>query len=229
MEMAGALVDPWDRLHSAHERGIFDEAEFDRVWDDAANRHGPVAAARAACDRAGIVKVGPCLHAGEAACHPWRTPWGAVQAFLLAAHKAADMRAVGTRRKGMAGLEGGYDETASLRLLRSKKLPPEHGGALRTAMMGGAFGNARAAHWGQRGAGCPWCQEQSETLWHRIWRCPKWEAPRLRALAAHSLSALRRRLPEVTLTTGILPAQHALVAELRAAEASSQWPTALDT
>ena len=90
----------------------------------------------------------------------------------------------------MRGKEGGVDTPATLHLLQRGKLPAAQQGALRTAMMGGTFGNATAHRRGQQGQACPHCGDARETTWHRVWQCPRWETQRVQALGSLTAEAV---------------------------------------
>ena len=90
--------------------------------------------------------------------------------------------AVGGRRPMFAQLAEGLDRQATLRLLKKGTLSSTQHGALRNCMMGGLFGNARAAKWNGSDRRCTRCGQADETVRHRLWECPAWERLRSKTL-----------------------------------------------
>ncbi len=129
------------------------------------------------------------------------------------------MQALGARRAEFRALCGGVDRYAALRLFRGAHLAPDEQGALRAVLAGGVVPQARAAKWCGLEV-CPFCRREPETLWHRFWACPRWEAGRAAVLRLPPGAAAdwARRLPAGVATTSLLPQDAALAALQRSVE-----------
>jgi len=145
----------------------------------------------------------------------------------VAAVQRDDIRNVASRRRDFAHLVHSLDSWATTKLLRSGQLSPAEAGALQTFIGGGAIPQALAAKCAAGGSRCcPHCGLAEETLEHRLWQCPVWDAAREAALLLEpSLGlagpqALRALLPQGVALTGTLPLNRELADARSRAEAA---------
>ena len=96
--------------------------------------------------------------------------------------------------------------------------------ALRVLMTGGAVTQSIASKWVPGGKICPHCKLADETLYHRLWQCPRWQAVGDAELHGCTLARLQRHFCNSTLCTGLVPSDALCRAAAAIERATANWP-----
>jgi len=221
------VVKPFHILQEVLRHGAFSMRELAMLWALDGLSSGPLHACRQALDLAGAtLEPFHTLWVGGQALQWAETPKALLQDVLVQAYHHARWAGLAARRPRYTFIQQGVDLAATRRYERAK-LTEARRAALRSVVVGGAFGQSTAARWCSRGALCPFCEEEPETLEHRFWRCPCWEGRRRQELGEWSVERLRAVLGDDVLVTGIMPTDVALVRAQAAYEATAAWPAPL--
>ena len=91
-------------------------------------------------------------------------------------------------------------------------------------MTGGTVTQSVASKWVPGGKLCPHCKLADETLFHRLWHCPRWQMVRNNELQGYTLARLQHHFCNDTLCTGLVPSDALCVAAAATERAAAVWP-----
>ena len=239
--MAVSVVTPWTFLRQALLNHVITEDDADELILRSTDRVGPVAAARDALRRAGL-QYGPGVNlvCGRVSLRLVDAPAKLLQMAVLTQYRAQQLIQVCDRRPFFRPLRDGVDHQLSMAPYRAqrprrgphpgpgavdlKPLTEAQAACLRLLNTGGAFTQSTVARWKPGGDLCPHCRLARESLKHRLLWCPRWDLLRLRHLKGQTVPSLLAVVPEITMLTGLVPVDAALLAAQRTAEAAATWP-----
>ena len=211
------MVLPMHTLAKAVAYGDLTVADWGRLLRDDTRRVGIAAAARTALREAALeVRQAPLRLQGadgEALrLSPWPPP-ARVARFVHAAWKRQQWRELRRRRKDFADVPMPDAEAVAAEVARER--PVDQAAALRAVLAGSAIPQTVAAKWTGTEL-CPYCRAGPETLYHRLWECPAWEAQREGPSRDRA-----RRVPEAMRRSLVLPRNEEEEAARRLAEGAA--------
>ena len=224
--LAGSVVRPWLFLTDAIDRGVLQLGEVQWLWTAGKGSTGPLACAKVALRRAGVsADAGLTQLQSSIGGYPlWRGPSRTLRDYLLSSLRAHQFMRLSRRRPLFKAIGQGVDRTATLGYLRDNHRPEVKKAALRVLMTGGTVTQSVASKWVPGGKLCPHCKLADETLFHRLWHCPRWQGTRLAELQGYTLARLQQHFCNDTVCTGLVPSDALCLAAAATERAVAAWP-----
>ena len=95
-------------------------------------------------------------------------------------------------------------------------------------MTGSTVTQSVAARWVPGGKLCPHCRLADETVFHRLWHCPRWQRVRIAELQGSTLGLLQHHFCHDTLCTGLVPSDALCLAAAALERAAATWPAPIE-
>jgi hypothetical protein len=221
---AVSVTAPLLALGSVLLTGTLPMEDLHLIWDFP-HAAGPIRACKDAVKRSGTLfnAAALTLSAHGKVLPLVTTPASTIRSHLLHGLSALRLTRLASRRPGFAYLREGIDRVATS-AYESTTAPESRKAALRVVQTGGTFTQSVASRWIAGGSLCPFCRLGKEDPCHRYWTCPRWYQTRMATLGPHTRTMLEAIVGRPSLTSGVFPTDHALVAAQCAAEGAGHWP-----